>query len=155
MIEPHRTVREMWMAYLQASGMPATLPQPASWHFCDNQNDADACAKLVMSGKKRATAPSLWFFESRGLLPPGEGDLDIVTDWAGVAQCIIRTSAVSIVRFCDVSADHALAEGEDDGSLESWRRVHWAYYHRELAGTGYVVSEEMPVVCQLFERIFP
>lgn len=149
------SVLQMWMAYMKFCGKPSTLSQPASSHFCDNQADADICAALVMSGRKRATTPSLWFFESRGLPSPRVGDLDIVTNWAGRAQCIIRTSAVSIVRFCDVTADHAMAEGEGDCSLESWRAVHRQYYQRELEGTKYVPSEDMPVVCQYFERIYP
>ena len=86
---------------------------------------------------------------------PAVGDLDIVTNWQGVAQCVIRTTKVDIVRFCDVTAEHAAAEGEGDGSLDFWRRVHWAYYHRELAGTTYRPAKDMPIVCQYFERVFP
>jgi uncharacterized protein YhfF len=149
------SVVQMWTAYLAKSGKPPTTPLPPAWHFCANEADADNCAQLVLSGRKRATAPSLWFSESRREKPPEVGDLDIVTDWNGVAQCIIRTTAVSIVRFCDVTAEHALAEGEGDGSLEFWRTVHWDYYHHELAGTKYVPSREMPIVCQYFERIYP
>jgi uncharacterized protein YhfF len=149
------SVTRMWAAYRSSLGEPATVPSPPSWHFCDNQADADNCAALVLSGRKRATAPSKWYFDSRNLPLPAVGDLDIVTDWQGIAQCIIRTTAVSIVRFCDVTAGHALAEGEGDGSLEFWRSVHWDYYRRELGGTGYVPTEDMPIVCQYFERIFP
>ncbi len=113
------------------------------------------CAALVLAGQKRATSPSLWFFEHHGLAPPSAGKLDIITSWNGVAQCIIRTTAVHIVPFRDVTAEHARLEGEDDGSLESWRAVHWAYYHRELYGTNYALTEDMPVVCQSFEILFP
>ena len=153
--EIHISINEMWSAYLAASGQPLTTPLAPHWHFCDNQIDADECAHLVLSGRKRATTPSLWFFESRGLEVPRAGDLDIVTNWKGVAQCIIRTTAVSIVRLCDVTAEHAMAEGEGDGSLDYWRTVHWEYYQRELAGTNYIPAADMPVVCQYFERVYP
>lgn len=93
--------------------------------------------------------------ESRGLPLPAVGDLDIVTNWNGSAQCIIRTTEVAIVRFCDVTADHARAEGEGDGTLASWRATHGAYYQRELAGTKYTPAEDMPVVCQSFVVIYP
>jgi len=129
-------------------------PVPAPWHFCDNELDADTCAGLVLAGRKRATAPSLWFFELHGLVPPTVGNLDIVTNWKGIAQCIIRTTAVQIVRFRDVTAEHAWLEGEGDGSLESWRAVHWAYYHRELQGTKYAPTEDMPIICHYFEMAF-
>jgi uncharacterized protein YhfF len=126
---------------LTGSGEPASTPLPPIWHFCDNELDADACAGLVLSGRKRATAPSLWFFELHGFAPPSVGNLDIVTNWKGIAQCIIRTTAVLIVRFRDVTAEHALLEGEGDGSLESWRAVHWSYYQRELKGNACLPSE--------------
>ena len=32
---------------------------------------------------------------------------------------------------------------------------HWAYYRRELAGTRYEPSEDMPIVCHYFELVFP
>jgi uncharacterized protein YhfF len=109
----------------------------------------------VLAGQKKATAPSLWLLESQGLVPPSVGDLEIVTDWKGVAQCIIRTTGVQIVRFREVTAEHARLEGEGDRSLESWRAVHWVYYQRELQGTKYEPTEHMPIVCQYFEVVFP
>src|SRR5688572_14083204 len=139
----HPSVQQLWADYLTSTGKPG-LPLPAAWHFCDNEVDANACAALVLAGMKRATAPSLWFFTSRGLPPPSVGDLDIVTNWNGIAQCIIQTTAVRIVRFADVTGDHARLEGEGDGSLEFWRAANWAYYERELKGTGYAPAEDMP-----------
>lgn len=149
------SVPRLWAGYLATTGKPVSTPLPAAWHFCDTELDADVCAALVLAGRKRATAPSLWFFESRGLAPPAVGDLDIVTNWNGKAQCIIRTTAVRIVRFHEVTAEHARLEGEGDGSLASWRATHKAYYERELEGTGDTAVEDLPVVCQYFEVVFP
>jgi uncharacterized protein YhfF len=33
-------------------------------------------------------------------------------------------AAVSLIRFCNVTAEHAMAEGEGDGSLDFWRTIH-------------------------------
>ena len=145
----------MWLNYLRRSGQPRSTPIPEAWHFCDNELDADSCARLVLAGRKRATAPSLWFCEQHGLPPPSVGNVDIITNWAGIAQCVIRTTAVHIARFLDVTAEHARLEGEGDGSLESWRTVHWAYYLRDLEGTKYAPTADMPIVCQYFEVVFP
>ena len=49
----------------------------------------------------------------------------------------------------------AAAEGEGDLTLEWWRRIHWAYYERELQGTGYVPRLDMPIVCESFECLYP
>ena len=153
----HPSVPAMWQAYLATRGeTPAGAHQPlSSWHFCDNEQDADECARLVRAGVKRATSPSLWYFQSRGELPPRVGEEHVVTNWAGEAQCVIRTTRVEIVPFHQVSEAHAAAEGEGDGTLTWWRRIHWEYYHRELQGTGLEPREDMPIVCEYFERVFP
>ena len=58
----------------------------------------------------------------------------------GLITVVLPIARVEIVRFCDVTAEHAAAEGEGDRSLESWRLTRWEYYKRELAGTGLVPS---------------
>lgn len=153
----HESVLRMWYAYLARLGhAPETLTPPRSfWHFCDNEQDADACAELVLRGKKTATAPSVWGLEARNEPLPEVGDLHVVTNWAGEAVCVIRTTSVEVVSFREVGPEHAAAEGEGDGSLAFWRRVHWDYYQRELEGTPFVAHEEMPVVCERFEVVHP
>lgn len=153
----HPSVAALWQAFLARqtpSGGAARRP-PSFWHFCDNEQDADECARLVLAGRKRATSPSLSFFESQGLPLPQLGDLHVVTNWAGEAQCVIRTTRVEVMPFDQVSEAHALAEGEGDGTLEWWRRVHWAYYHRELEGSGFQPCWDMPIVCEYFECVYP
>jgi hypothetical protein len=71
------------------------------------------------------------------------------------ACAIIRTREVVILPFREVPAEFAHAEGEGDGSLAWWRRVHREYYVRELAGTSYTPTDDMPVVCQYFDVAFP
>jgi uncharacterized protein YhfF len=147
----------MWRAYLATLGETpqTTNRQLSSWHFSDNEADANALAELVKQGVKRATSPSLWYFEATGQPLPKANDLHVVTDWSGRAQCIIRTSAVEIIPFDDVSAEYAALEGEGGGSLQYWRDVHWSYYHRELAGTGRVPQLNMPIICERFDVVFP
>ncbi|MFP7723652.1 ASCH domain-containing protein [Lysobacter sp. A3-1-A15] len=146
----------MWREF-QALAPSTAGPEPAisSWHFCDNPHDADECARLTLAGRKRATAPSRWSFEHAGEPLPRVGDLHVVTNWAGEAQCIIRITAVEIVPFDGVTADHARAEGEGDGTLAWWREAHWAYYQRELAGSGHPPRPDMPIVFEWFECVHP
>ena len=153
----HPSVIEMWRAFLASIPDAATLGTHAisAWHFCDNQHDADLCAELVLQGRKTATAPSAWGFAARDEPIPTVGEHHVVTSWDGIAQCVIRTTSVEIVPFDRVTAAHAAAEGEGDGSLEDWRRVHWKYYQRELAGTGFEPRKDMPIVCENFAVVYP
>lgn len=147
------SARALWAAYIDdnpgAAGKRVVVD-----HFCDNRADADVLAALVLAGIKRATACSVAELQAAGEPLPQPGDHLIVTDWSGVAQCIACTTHVEIVRFGDVSAEFAAAEGEGDGSLAYWQQTHRAYYQRVLAGTGVVVDDDLLIACERFERVY-
>jgi uncharacterized protein YhfF len=53
-----------------------------------------------------------------------------------------------------VDAAFAADEGEGDGSLAFWRRVHDAYFARECRRIGREPALDMPVVCERFAVLF-
>lgn len=148
----HPSLKTISEAYFKSINQP--VKQLDGWYFCDNETDADECAALVVAGIKRATSPSLWWHQASGEPLPKVGDLNIVTNWHGEAQCIIETVDVSIVPFNQITEKYAHTEGEGDKSLAFWKKVHWDYYHRELADTAYTPSEDMPIICEVFRVVF-
>ena len=110
--------------------------------------------RLVMRGEKRATASSLWWYKTNTEELPKPGDIFIVTNWEGIAQCVIGIEHVEIVPFNKITAVFAEREGEGDKSLEYWKKVHWDFYHRELKGSGRSPTLDMPIVCESFNKIF-
>jgi uncharacterized protein YhfF len=148
------TAEEMAAAFRAAHGIAAGVSYPA-WHFCDNKADADALADLVVNGVKQATASSLWVYEAEGEPLPQAGDFSVITEWDGGPRAIIRTTAVEVVPFSEVTPEFAATEGEGDRSLRYWREAHWAAFSRELALIGREPAEDMPVVCERFELVFP
>ena len=155
--QPPRSVDEMWRRFLASIGeTPESTERVVQWwSFSDNQADADELWRLVVDGTKQATAPSLWYFEESGEPVPKPGDLDVIVDWSQTARCIIRTTRVDVVPYLEVDEEFAAVEGEGDGSLAYWQRVHWPYYQRELEPFGRRPEPDMPVVCQRFEVVFP
>ncbi|KAL1412354.1 hypothetical protein Q8F55_000098 [Vanrija albida] len=148
------SVCAMWMDFREVDPS-APEHAPPAWHFCDNRADADECLALVLAGKKRATAASAHFFAARAEPLPKAGDLSVVTNFDGEAACVLRTLRVTVLRMDEVTTEMAALEGEGDGSLAYWRAVHWAYYARELAGTGVEVSRALQVVFEEFEVVWP
>lgn len=149
----HESITELWNAFRHSSGH--TGQKYDVWHFADNPKDADELVELVIAGVKRATAPALWSFEYDGEPLPAVGDFSVVTDWAGQAKCVIQTTDVEIVQFSNVSAAFAEIEGEGDKSLRYWRSVHQPYYEREMQRIGRELRDDLPVVCQRFDCVFP
>jgi len=145
----------MWAAFTAAC---PHLAGPGSgysaWHFCDNESDANELAALVLSGRKRATAGDLWTYEAESEPLPRIGDLSVITDWDGVAVCVIRTTSVEVAPFEAVTAEFAATEGEGDRSLGYWREAHQAAFGRCLPAIGRSFEPDMPVVCECFEVVF-
>jgi uncharacterized protein YhfF len=143
----------MWRDYRQ--GCECDPGSYAVWYFADNEIDANGLVKLVLGGPKRATASALWAHEADATPVPRPGDLAIVTDWVGVAQCVIRTTEVDVVPYCEVTEAFAAAEGEGDRSLNYWKQVHWPYFQREMRRLGREPRVDMPVICHRFEVVYP
>ena len=132
------------------AGVAGTVPPPA-WSFGDNPELADALLAAVLSGAKTATASSLWEYDDETPVPV-KGELSILLDGAGRPRALVRTTSVEVVPFGEVDDEFALAEGEDDGSLEAWREGHRRYFARVLDRD---VPDDMPVVCERFELRYP
>lgn len=122
--------------------------------FGDSQELADELAALVLQGRKRATAGSVWSHEATGKPLPRPGDLSIVTNWSGEPRCVIETLCVEIVPFQEVTAAFAATEGEGDGSLDYWQQAHRAYFTRECAKAGRQFTEDMLVACECFSVVY-
>lgn len=151
----HESVKQMWEDYLKLLGENPnnTSRKYTAWHFCDNEQDANELAELVVCGTKKATASLFLSYTDKEELPE-VGDLSIIINWNGEAQCIIKTTGVEIVPYKDVTEEFAATEGEGDKSLEYWRRAHWSYFSREMKEIGKEPTEDMLVVCEKFEVVF-
>ncbi len=145
---------DFWNTFLHQRGCLEGEAFYEAFHFHDNEAGANELATLVLAGKKRGTAGLQWWFEHDRRAAPTPGALSIVTDWAGAPLCVIKTTHTEIVAFEDVSAEFAAIEGEGDGTLAYWRRVHRAFFARSCQRIGREPSPRMPVVCEQFEVVF-
>lgn len=128
--------------------------RPPAWAFGATPEQADELVELVLAGDKTATAGALWDYEAGGESLPQVGGLSIVLDGGGHPRALIATTDVSVVAFDEVDADHAAAEGEEDRTLESWRRIHeHSFTHYAEHDRGF--SRDMPVVLERFRLLYP
>ncbi len=151
----NHAVASAWETFRLQSGPAEEIPQSptAVFHFCDNEQDANECAQLVVAGRKRATCSSLAELETEETALPKPGDWNVVTDWSGQPVAIIRTVQVELLRFREVTKEHAAMEGEGDGSLQYWQTAHEAYFRRVLAETQHQFHPDMQLVFEQFELV--
>ena len=139
------TAQEMW----KAIGIEADYE---AWAFGD---DPDTLAELVRTGVKTATASTYPFYELEGEDLPKAGEYSVILDSKDEAVCIIRTTKVYVTPYRDVTAEQAWKEGEGDRSLNYWRRVHEVFFRKELEAVNLPFTEDMGVVCEEFEVVYP
>lgn len=142
---------DLWIrARAENPDLPAAPPE--AWAFGATPEHADGLLALVLEGTKTATASALGDYEADGEPVPAVGDLSIILDGADVPRAVLEVTAIDIVDFDRVSEEHARAEGEDDRTLASWRRIHERFW-REHSTSGF--SPDMPVVCERFRVVHP
>lgn len=116
---------------------------------------ADGLADLVLKGIKTATASALKLYEIDGEPVPKTGDISVILDSSDEAVCVIRDTNVYAVPYCEVSERQACLEGEGDRTLDAWRQVHHDFFTHEMESYGLSFSEDMMVLCEEFEVIYP
>jgi uncharacterized protein YhfF len=147
-------IAAFWQSFAATQAVDPTPRFLEAFFFDDNERSANELARLVLAGRKRASAALLWSFEKAGAPVPQAGDLSVVTNFSREPLCVIETRRVDIVPFEEVNAEFAAVEGEGDGSLDYWRSAHTAYFGRECERIGRVAEARMPVVCERFEVIY-
>ena len=150
------SIADYWQRYLQ------TLPAETAGDrlyvaeaFGDTPALADALGGLVLAGIKTATCSALWEWEAEQSPLPTVGLTTIVLNSEGLPLCITETTEVRVCAFNEVDAEFAYDEGEDDRTLDAWRREHWRYFSRVLPKIGRAPTLDMPLVCERFRVVYP
>ena len=145
------TTEQFWQEFLKNTGRDARTTYLECFHFDLNERSANELLELVLAGKKRATASSLYAY------PPGAGpkpgDLSIVTDWNGNPRCVIETKAVRVIPFREMTFEICSREGEDE-CLETWQEGHRRFFTEDGKEMGYAFTEDMPVIFEDFEVVY-
>ena len=145
------TARELWTEFSEKTGITADYDE---WAFCGGGEAGDELARLVLAGKKTATASAYIAYQTENEPLPQLGEYSVVLFDSGEAACIIQNMGVSLVPFSEVSAEHAYREGEGDRSLEYWKRVHREAFEPDYAAAGLPFEEDGLCVLEEFELVY-
>lgn len=129
------------------NNLTVKYPGASAWPFGDNPEMADELSELVLKGIKTACCSSLSSFQREDPVPV-IGCYSIILNGRGEPVCVIRSIALRIIRFCDITEDFAKKEGEGDLSLSYWKQGHQAYFQREgsFSETMELVAEEFTLI---------
>jgi uncharacterized protein YhfF len=125
MQQTSETIPAFWQRFLATQPDAAALSFTEAQQFGSGQAMGDELAALILAGTKTATCSCLWEWQAEGSPIPTVGSLSILLDGRGQPCAVLEITEVSLRRYDEVDAEFAAAEGEDDRSLDTWRRnVH-------------------------------
>jgi uncharacterized protein YhfF len=144
-------------AYARSCLAQQTLQRPEPFvrvrRFGDNEATATVILDLIRRGEKSVTFSTPALYAGQRAKTPVVGDVVVITDFAGRPGAVVRTTSVRIVPFNEVTEDDSRYEGPTVRPLAAWRRIHWAYFTRELVPLGQQPSEALPVTVERFELL--
>lgn len=144
------TAREMWLVFTKKNRPEKN--EYEAWAFGE---DPEELSRLVLEGKKTATASVYELYAYDNERVPSAGDYSVIMDASERnALCIIKDTEVSIVPFKDVDAEHARREGEGDMSLEYWRQAHRQCFSQWMDEAGKKFTDDTKIVLERFEVVF-
>jgi len=147
--------KKYWDEFLKANPeVPVDTPYQV-WYFGDSRRLADELAPLTAAGHKTAPASLYWEYEAGQEVRPEVGGFSVIIDFDGRPQCILQTTEIRIMPFEQVDPQFAADEGEGDLSLDFWREAHWRFFSRTCERIGRPPSQQMPVVCERFRKVYP
>ncbi|WP_317968277.1 ASCH domain-containing protein [Sporosarcina oncorhynchi] len=147
-----KSITDLWAEFKQR--YPNAPDSYEAWAFGDSTEMADELAKLVLEGKKTATASNYTLYSLENEPLPTAGLHNVILDGDGKAIAIVETTDVTVVPFDEVTEEQAYLEGEGDRSLTYWRDVHETFFAKELEGIGQRFHQKMPVVCEKFKVVY-
>lgn len=150
------SAEDMWSDYLRSINetSKATDKSYEAWGFGIGVEMANELAQLVVEGKKSATASlkCLYDFDNEDL--PAVGEHSVILDGQERATCVIKTTAIDVIPFEEVTEAFARKEGEGDLSLRYWQEGHESFFSEELKEYDKNFNQQMLVVCESFEVVY-
>jgi uncharacterized protein YhfF len=149
-------INRYWAQFLES--LPDTADRPQRYvddfWFGMTKESAKLIAELAFNGVKTATGSVLWTFEVEGNPIPKLGDYNIVTNGVDEPVCVIQDTEITIVPFDEVDAAFAWDGGEEDRTLESWRKIYWEFIVSECQRINREPSLKTPLVCERFRVVY-
>jgi uncharacterized protein YhfF len=123
--------------------------------FGNSSAISDAIVPLILAREKTGTFALESEFEGTPNDAPKVGDFYVVTHFDGDPALLYRVTEIERVPFAEISHAHVQVEGPNARTVPVWRKIHWAYWGGILRAQGREPREDMPVLFQRFEVIFP
>jgi len=146
----------MWNDFTEANPRFKNEEIPDADYFHTNEADANRLAALIVAKKKKA-GPGLYFWYQKANANLSKiKTKSIVTTFDGKAKAIIKIVQVDTIPFNQIPVTSAeLDMGTKIEALKKWKKAHWDFFANTMKDSAKQPTEEMLIVCEQFETIWP
>ena len=120
-----------------------------------DHDSTEQVMELIQAGDKTGTFTLPWLIERTEQPEPQVGDPIILIDFNGKPRLLVRLTAIHTVTFGEVSEADIAIDGTPVRSMEVWKPLHTQYWNGLLEPFGLEVSDDMPVLIEPFELLYP
>jgi uncharacterized protein YhfF len=110
---------------------------------------------LVVKGLKRGTFGLQWLQERQPELRPDMDKDAMLINHDGVPQAIVKTTGLTPVPYGEITEEHLKVEGPGARELKRWQEIHWPYWTRLLEPHGLEPTQDMLVMVEHFDLVYP
>ena len=146
------TEKEYWENFIKKTGLDGEAKYAGEFGFEARGFAGTERLAALAAGKKTAAFFSYATFAIDNEELPVSGEYYIVTDANREPFCMIRTTAVQILPYDQVTWEMAAREGEDS-SLEEWRAKTRENLEEEGELVGFEFAPDIKLVCVEFEVV--
>lgn len=136
--------------------MPEYVNEQLNFYaFGRGEKMANELATLVLSGEKCGTTSLHQLYELENEKIPQVGEVSVILDGSGHPTSVIKNIKIEVLKFKEITKQHAFIEGEGDKSLDYWRRAHKDFFTKrdqEIKEINF--DEDSLVVFETFEVIY-
>lgn len=148
-------VKQFWQQFVSERPELANEDTPYKVeYFGDGEAMARELLDLIKAGEKTATCSLYRMYEYHDEKVADEGSFNIVTDYQGNPEAIIRITDIDIIPFRSIPEDIAEKEGEGDQSYEYWYEAHENFFSREMDSISETFEDDLPVVVEQFDLVY-
>lgn len=144
----------LWKKYLES--LPEAerpLNPQVEAAFAGNREITDSLIALYLEGKKWAGSGLVEDYESVGDPLPKVGNYWLLLNSKDEAACLLRTERIEFHKYKDIPVEIAVAEGEGDLTVESWKELHGKFFVPHLEKWGVKNLDDATVITEFFKIV--
>lgn len=119
------------------------------------QEMSEALYDLIKNRDKTGTFGLKLLHDRDPANAPAVGSCTVFIDFEMKPHIAVKVMSLKPTAYEDITEDHLTVEGPGARVLKTWQDIHWPYWTKLLKPLGLEPSQDMIVMVEQFDLVFP